>query len=322
MKPSRPKAVLLDRSTLGDDIAISDLLSLDLDWTIHDNTQPEQLTERIKDADIVLSNKVIIHAEHMNQAPSLKYIGILATGTNNIDIPAASARGIAVTNITAYGTPGVAQHTMAMMLSLATQLPRYSRLSIDGTWSNSNTFCVMDAPVMELQGKTLLVVGYGELGKAVAKLAEAFGMNILIAQVPGSRSESRGRISLEEGLAQADVVSLHCPLTEQTRNMIDKHQLALMKPHALLLNTARGGLVNEQALADALKQKQIGGAGFDVLTEEPPANGNPLLELDIPNLTITPHTAWLAKESRSRMVTIAAENIQVFLNGERQRRVD
>ena len=306
-------AVILDRATLGDDIDIAPFLGINLNWAVYDTTSPEQVQERIAGAVIVLTNKVVITRELMEKADSLKYIGVLATGTNNVDLTAAKDHAITVTNVKAYGTPSVAQHTLAMILSLATNLPRYSQLSSDGSWAKSSMFCVMDSPIMELHGKTMLIVGYGELGRAVAKLAEAFGMKLLIAKVPGSSSPATDRVSLEEGLREADVVSIHCPLTEQTCNMIDKEQLTLMKNHALLINTARGGLVNEQALADALKAGELGGAGVDVLTEEPPVNGNPLLEPDIPNLIITPHTAWMAKEARGRIVELAAGNILRFL---------
>ncbi|MTI13494.1 D-2-hydroxyacid dehydrogenase [Sansalvadorimonas verongulae] len=307
------RAVILDRATLGDDLEITPFLNINLDWVVHDTTQLEQTLERIAGADIVLTNKVVIDRALMEQAPSLKYIGVLATGTNNVDITAAKEHGITVTNVTAYGTASVAQHALAMMLSLATALPHYHQLSTDGSWAKSDMFCVMDKPIMELSGKNILIIGYGELGRSVARLAKAFGMNLLIAQVPGSTSSHEGKVSLEEGLKAADVVSLHCPLTERTRNMIGKEQLALMKPHALLINTARGGLVDEQALVAALKAGGIGGAGFDVLTEEPPVNGNPLLEPSIPNLIVTPHTAWMAKESRGRVIDLAAGNLLRFM---------
>ena len=307
------RAVILDRATLGDDIDIAPFLDINLNWTVYDTTSPEQVQERIAGAAIVLTNKVVITRELMEKTDSLKYIGVLATGTNNVDLAAAKEHNIAVTNVTAYGTPSVAQHTLAMILSLVTHLPSYSQLSSDGSWAKSSMFCVMDAPVMELFDKTLLIVGYGELGQAVAKLAEAFGMKLLIAKVPGSSSSATDRVALEEGLREADVVSIHCPLTERTHNMIDREQLALMKSHALLINTARGGLVNEQALVDALRAGELGGAGVDVLIEEPPVNGNPLLEPGIPNLIVTPHTAWMAKEARKRIVELAAGNILQFL---------
>ena len=315
------RAVLLDRATLGHDVDLSTLTSMDFDWEVYDQTLPEQVNERISSAAVVLSNKVVLRNEEMTSAQGLRYIGVLATGTNNIDLEAARERSIAVSNIQAYGTPSVAQHTLAMILSLATSLPRYSRLSSDGTWANSNMFCVMDRPVMELSGKTLLIVGYGELGRAVGRLAEAFGMHVLVARVPGSESSDQGRVSLDEGLARADVVSLHCPLTERTRNMIGARRLGFMKPHALLINTARGGLVEEHSLVTALKSGKLGGAGFDVLVEEPPVNGSPLLSADIDNLIVTPHSAWLARESRQRLVEMAAENLAAFVLGQPVNRV-
>ncbi|MCL6269272.1 D-2-hydroxyacid dehydrogenase [Sansalvadorimonas sp. 2012CJ34-2] len=309
------RAVLLDRATLGNDLDIFPLTSMDMEWDVYDRTPPDQVIERIRHAEVVLSNKVVISDAEMAAANQLRYIGVLATGTNNIDLQAASARSITVTNITAYGTASVAQHTFSLILSLATALPRYSQISQDGTWAKSDMFCLMDRPVMELAGKNLLIVGYGELGQAVARLGKAFGMNILIAKVPGSLSSATDRIELEDGLKLADVVSLHCPLTDQTRNLIGEPQLGLMKPHALLINTARGGLVDEASVVNALRQETIGGAGFDVLTQEPPVYGNPLLNTGLSNLIVTPHTAWLAKESRERLLLQAAENIKAFLNG-------
>ena len=316
------RAVILDRATLGDDLDLSSLSQMDFDWSFYEQTRPEDIVERIQDAEIVLCNKTVLGSKEMAAAPKLKYIGLFATGTNNIDLQAAHKHNIAVTNIRGYCTPSVAQHSFAMMLSLATALPRYSRISRNGTWAASQSFSIADAPVMELCDKTLLIVGYGELGQAVARIAESFGMKILVAQVPGSTTLSEGRIALEDGLKLADVVTLHCPINDQTRNMIAAPQLATMKPHALLINTARGGLVNETDLAKALKNGTIGGAGFDVLTEEPPVNGNPLLEADVPNLILTPHSAWFALEARKRAVQKVKENLEAFWAGQELNRVD
>ncbi|MGI9276842.1 MAG: D-2-hydroxyacid dehydrogenase [Endozoicomonas sp.] len=309
-------AVILDSATLGDDVTLEPFDCLPLNLEIHEKTGPVEVAGRIAEAEILICNKVVITREHMAGAPRLKYIGVLATGMNNIDRQAAVEFGIEVRNVERYGTASVAQHTMAMMLTLANSLPAYSRDATNGTWAGSDMFCLLDHPLMELNGKTLLVIGYGDLGKEVARMAEAFGMKILKARVPGS-SSMKDRVDLEEGLAQADVVSLHCPLTEQTSNLLDARRLSLMKPSALLVNTARGGLVNEQALVDALLSGKLGGAGFDVLTGEPPRNGNVLIdavkEHKLPNLIITPHCAWGTQEARQRLVNLAMENLADFI---------
>ncbi|GAA4650564.1 hypothetical protein GCM10023116_28470 [Kistimonas scapharcae] len=231
------KGVILDWATLGPGVDISPLTDIDLEWSVYDMTASEEVTERIQDAAVVLSNKVVINRAHMEAFPALRYIGVMATGMNNVDLEAASQRGIKVTNVTGYGTASVAQHAFALILSLATSQPRYAQASRDGTWSASPMFCLLDYPIMELQGRKLLIVGYGELGQAVARLAEAFGMDVMMAAIPGSSTRAKERIALDEGLAQADVVSLHCPLTEKTRHLIDSSRLSLMQSHALFLKS-------------------------------------------------------------------------------------
>ena len=307
------KGVILDWATLGPGVDISPLTDIDLEWSVYDMTTPEEVAERIQDAAVVLSNKVVITREHMATFPALRYIGVMATGMNNVDLEAAGQRGVKVTNVTGYGTASVAQHAFSLILSLATSQQRYAQASRDGTWSASPMFCLLNYPIMELHGRKLLIIGYGELGQAVARLAEAFSMDVMVAAVPGSPTHAKDRIALDEGLAQADVVSLHCPLTEQTRHLIDSRRLSLMQPHALLINTARGDLVEEKALVAALKQGKLGGAGFDVLSEEPPVNGNVLLDGDVPNLIVTPHCAWASKSARQKLVNMAAANVVTFL---------
>lgn len=303
------KAVMLDAKTLGTDISFEPLKALPVEWTFYDSTEPHQTIERLAEADIVLTNKVIIDQQVFEQCPWLKFVGVLATGMNNIDLIAAEKKGVVVRNVANYGTHSVAQHAMAMMLSLAISLPAYSRDSKNGRWQNSDMFHLMDYPILQLHGKTLLIIGSGTLGTAVSKLAEAFGMKIIRAIVPGSTSSPEGRVELDEGLKIADVVSLHCPLTEQTQNIIDYRRLKLMKSRALLINTGRGGLVNETDVVEALKTGEIAGAGFDVLTEEPPRSGNILLDNDLPNLIVTPHTAWTSPEARQKIVDLSSENI-------------
>lgn len=306
------KAVFLDAKTLGDDVDLSPIEQVTGGLTCHERTAPEQVLDRIRGFDTVLVNKVVLGREHFEACPDLKTIAVVATGLNNIDLQAAKEHGVTVLNVTNYGRSTVAQHTMALILALATRLLEYNRDARNGTWARSEMFCLMDHPIMELEGKTLGILGYGDLGQGVAERAKAFGMEIVLGCRPGQDAGSVDdypRIPLDELLAQADVLSLHCLLTEETRNLIGERELGLMKPTALLINTSRGGLVDENALANALRQGQIAGAGFDVLTEEPPRNGNPLLAEDIPNLIVTPHSAWASREARQRIVGITARNL-------------
>ncbi|MGY0220012.1 D-2-hydroxyacid dehydrogenase [Endozoicomonadaceae bacterium StTr2] len=305
--------VMLDADTLGADVDLSAITNLPVDWSKYGVTTPDDLLARTEGKSVVLTNKVCLREEHFRHLPDLKYIGVTATGTNIIDMEAAAARGITVTNVSGYGTQSVAQHAFSLMLALANRLPFLQQQMQNGQWQQSPIFCRLDYPPMELSGRTLLVVGYGVLGQAMAKLAEGIGMKVLKAAVPGSPSSHSDRIELEEGLRQADVVSLHCPLTDATLNILDAARLAMMPEHALLINTARGGLIDEQALADALCAGELGGAATDVLTREPPVDGNPLLDNTIPNLIVTPHCAWASPEARQRLVNMVADNLRVFL---------
>lgn len=306
------KAVFLDADTLGDDVDLSSIEAVTGPLVKYGRTSPEQVLARIQGFDTVLVNKVVLGQEHFEGCPGLKTIAVVATGLNNIDQQAAADRGLSVMNVTHYGRSTVAQHTMALILALATRLPDYDRDVRAGRWGQSPMFCLMDHPIMELEGRTLGIVGYGDLGQGVAERARAFGMNILLgarAGQPAGEVDGYPRLPLDELLAKVDVLSLHCLLTDQTRNMIGARELEMMKKDALLINTSRGGLVDEHALANALRAGGIGGAGFDVLTEEPPRNGNPLLAGDIPNLIVTPHSAWASREARQRIVEITAQNL-------------
>jgi len=306
------KAVFLDAATLGEDVDLSPIENITGGLTCHPRTKPDQVIQRIRGFDTVLVNKVVLNREHFEACPELKTIAVVATGLNNIDLEAAKAHDIKVMNVTNYGRSTVAQHTMALILALATRLLDYNRDARNGQWAKSDMFCLMDYPIMELEGKTLGIVGYGDLGQGVAERAKAFGMNIVLGCRPGQEPgevDGYPRVSLDDLLMQADVLSLHCLLTEETRNMIGARELGLMKSSALLINTSRGGLVDEAALADALRNGDIAGAGFDVLTEEPPRNGNPLLADAIPNLILTPHSAWASREARQRIVEITARNL-------------
>jgi glycerate dehydrogenase len=260
-----------------------------------------------------------VDAATMVANPGLKFIVLAATGSDNVDLQTAQQRSIAVANIRDYCTPAVVQHVFALILALTRQLKGYQTVVSAGAWQRSNTFALFDFPIRELTGKTLGIVGYGSLGRGVADVGRAFGMEVLIAARPGAPAENR--IALDALLEQADVLSLHCPLTDSNRHMIGKSELASMKPDALLINTARGALIDSAALVEALRSGGIGGAGLDVLATEPPSDEEPLLAADIPNLILTPHIAWTASESRQRTLDQVAENVKDFLGGGELRRL-
>ncbi|MDD0841926.1 2-hydroxyacid dehydrogenase [Pseudomonas sp. Gutcm_11s] len=310
-----PRAVFLDHSSLDlGDLDMAPLRQMFGELVLHDTCTAEQVAERLQGAQVAISNKVHLSAATLAACPELKLILVSATGTNNVDLAAAREHSITVANCQGYGTASVAQHALLLLLALATRLPDYQAAVRDGAWQRSSQFCLLDFPIIELQGKTLGILGHGELGGAFARLAEALGMRVLYGALPG-RPARADRLALSELLPQVDALSLHCPLNEQTRNLIGAAELALLQPHALLLNTARGGLVDEQALADALRAGHLGGAAFDVLSEEPPRNGNPLLAPDIPRLIITPHNAWGSREARQRIVGQLSENAHAFFSG-------
>lgn len=313
--------VLLDRGSMDrGDLDFSALERVSPAWRSHDSTEEADVAERIADATVVISNKVRLDDAALQGASHLRLICISATGTNHVDLDAAKRRGIAVCNVLRYATPSVVQHVFALMLALSTRLPDYGRAVGEGRWQRGAQFCLLDYPIHEVAGKTLGIVGYGELGQAVARVAEAFGMRVMVARRPGAPAMP-DRVSLHELLPQVDVLSIHCPLTPETRGLIGVKELALMRPNALLLNTARGGIVDEAALAEVLRGGRLGGAGVDVLSEEPPVHGNPLLARDVPNLIVTPHIAWASFEARQRLVDEVAENIRAFLSGEERNRV-
>lgn len=316
------KAVFLDQSSLDlNDLDLKPLIAVFDHLTLYPSTRSDQIVERIQDADVVISNKVVLDAETIRQCKNLKLILISATGTNNIDLVQAKAQGIVVCNCQAYGTSAVAQHTLMLMLALSTSLIQYNHAVQQGQWNKASQFCLLDFPIVELAGKTLGIIGYGELGQTVAKLAKAFDMNVIVGAIP-NRPHVDGRVPVRALFSQVDYLSLHCPLTDDTRDLIDADAFDLMKPTAFLINCARGGIVNEQALADALRQGKIAGAATDVLTVEPPKNGNVLLEDDIPNLIITPHSAWGSVDARQRIVQQLVENTQAFQSGQPIRQVN
>ena len=312
-------AVFLDHSSLDlGDLDLSELRNSFDSLDLHAASNPDQVAERLQGASVAISNKVVLDAATLKACPDLKLILVAATGTNNVDLQAAREHGIVVSNCQGYGTPSVAQHTLTLLLALATRLADYQRAVAAGKWGEAKQFCLLDFPIVELEGKTLGLLGHGELGSAVGRLAEAFGMRVLLGQIPG-RPPRADRLSLDELLPQVDALTLHCPLNDNTRNMIGAAQLAQLKPGAFIVNTARGGLIDEQALADALRGGHLGGAATDVLTVEPPVNGNPLLAGDIPRLIVTPHSAWGAVEARQRIVSQLTENARAFLAGSPRR---
>ena len=314
------KAVFLDCESLDkNDLDFSALREVFTDLELYPSTLATQVLERVQHADVVITNKVVLDAETLKQCVSLKLILISATGTNNVDLAQAKAQGITVCNCQGYGTSAVAQHTLMLMLTLATSVIQYDHAVKQGEWNKSPIFCLLDFPIVELAGKTLGILGYGELGQAVAKLAEAFGMKIIVGALPNRSTGNR--VALSELLPQVDFLSLHCPLTEETRDLIDSKAFEKMKPSAFLINCARGGIVNEHDLATALRTGKIAGAATDVLSVEPPKEGNVLLANNIPNLIITPHSAWGSVDARQRIVQQLTENASAFQQGKPIRQV-
>lgn len=317
-------AAFLDFATVGPgDIDPAPLLDVLPGIEVFDATDQDVLHARLAGREFVLMNKVRVGADEMDAAGRLRFIGLTATGTDNVDLEAARERGIAVCNIRDYCTQSVAQHALALILALTQQLVGYRHQAMSGAWGASGQFCMLDHPVRELSGRRLGIVGWGNLGRATARFAEAIGMQVLVAQRPGSEgAPPAGRVAFDTLLAESDIVSLHCPLTERTHHLIGARELQLMRDDALLINTARGALVDTAALADALRAGHIGGAGIDVLEQEPPVDGDPLLGLDLANLIVTPHVAWAAREARQRGVAQTADCVRAFLAGDRLNRVD
>ncbi len=277
-------------------------------------THPDRLAAHARGADCLILNKVRLDAEFFSRHhPSL--VCLAATGSDNIDLDAARSAGVAVTNIRNYCTESVVQHVFSLVLALRTHLLDYHNRLLSGAWSRSPTFTLLDYPIAELQGQTLAIIGYGTLGRAVAAQARQWGMTVLISERRGHRAPRRERIEFEAALARADIVSLHAPLTGATRGLIDTTALRLMRPGALLINTARGALVDEQALAQALRRGHLGGAGLDVLSAEPPPADHPLLDARLPNCIVTPHIAWAAREARQRAIEQIGMNIADYLAG-------
>ena len=312
------KIVILDGFTANPgDLSWKGLEELGM-LTVYDRTRPEETVARAAEADIVLTNKVIINREMMAQLPQLKYIGVLATGYNVVDIEAAHERGIIVTNVPAYSTESVAQMVFAHLLMVTNRTEHYAIQNRQGRWSKYPDFCYWDFPHLELAGKTFGIVGLGNIGRRVAEIALAFGMQVKALTSKSADTLPAGieKADLEVLLATSDVISLHCPLTDTTRHLINRDTLSKMRPSAILINTGRGPLVDDQAVASALAKGQLAAFCADVLTEEPPKADNPLLNQ--PNAFITPHIAWATEEARSRLLQVAISNVQAFLNAKPQ----
>ncbi len=296
----------------------------DHDWIEHARTPQAEVEARLTGATIAIVNKLVLDAATIARLPMLKMIAVAATGTNNVDLDACRTRGIVVSNIRGYAVHTVPEHAIALMLALSRNLIAYRDSVQAGRWQESEQFCFFDHPIRDLHGATLAVIGSGSLGDGVVRLAEAFGMRVLKAERKGAAHCRPGYTPFAEALAAADVVSLHCPLTPETQGLIGATELRAMKSSALLINTARGGLVDEAALVAALREGWIAGAGFDVLTKEPPREGNPLLApelLALPNFLLTPHVAWASRPAMQALADQLIDNIEAFARGEPQNRV-
>jgi glycerate dehydrogenase len=307
--------VFLDRDTLDAELRPP---AFEHRWVNHGATRPEEVCERLRDATVAVVNKVPLRAEALARLPRLRLIAVAATGTDNVDMDFCRARGIGVTNVRGYATVSVPEHVFALALALRRQLAAYREDLRRGAWQRSEQFCLLTHPIRDLRGATFGVVGYGSLGRAAERLARAFGMEVVVAERKGARQVREGRAPFEDALGRSDVLSLHVPLNEETRGLVGREELALMKPSVILINCARGGVVDETALLRALKEGKIAGAGVDVLSEEPPRDGNPLLDADLPNLIVTPHVAWASREAMQALADQLVSNMEAFVRGEPQ----
>lgn len=306
------RIVFLDRKSLIADLRAP---SFAHSWTDYEQTRPEEVLARIKDASIVISNKVKLPGDILAQASGVKMIAVCATGTDNVDLAYCKANGIVVSNIRGYAVHTLPEHVFMLLLALRRNLLGWRADVRAGLWEKADQFCLFTRPINDLYGSTLGLIGHGTLGNGVRKIAEAFGMRVLVAEHKNATTVRDGYMAFDTVLKEADVISLHIPLTPETRHLISTREFGLMKSSALLINTARGNLVDEAALIQALKSGQIAGAGFDVLAVEPPREGNPLLDLDLPNFILTPHVAWSSRNAMQIMADQLVDNIEAFLAG-------
>lgn len=303
--------VFLDSISFGEDMDFGNLEEIG-DLKLYDVTEKKDLKNRIKDAEIIITNKVYLGAEEMKFAPNLKLICVTATGYNNIDIKEAKKRGIVVSNVRNYSTESVSQIVFAYIMEFFNRVADYDKVAKNGEWSESKIFTVLKYPIRDMSGKTLGIIGYGTIGKRVKEIAEAFNMKILIGKLKNREYKDNERVELKELLEKSDIVTIHCPLTEDTKGLIGKKEFKIMKKDAILINTARGAIVDEEALYKALKNKEIAGVAIDVMKKEPPEKENKLFTLD--NIIISPHVAWASKESREKLLLGIIENIKKYKN--------
>ncbi len=307
------RVVLLERNTFTIDFGRP---RFEHDWVEYGETSVQEIVSRLSGATIVICNKVPMLASSLSHLPDLKLIAVAATGVDNIDLPYCKANGIAVCNTRGYALNSLPEHALMLMLALRRNLVAYVEDVRRGRWRDARQFCLLDHPIGDLRGAKLGIIGYGTLGKAMERLARAIGMEVSIAERKNARTVRSGLVAYEEVLRSSDVISLHCPLTDETRNLIGAEELRLMKPQAILINTARGGLIDDQALVEALARGELGGAGLDVLRVEPPREPNGLLEANLPNLIITPHNAWASQQAMQTLADQLIENIEAFVRGE------
>lgn len=308
----QPQIVFLDRATLSVPVQAPDVAHR---WVEYPATTPEETAARLGEATVAITNKVRITAEVLEAAPQLRLVAVAATGYNNVDLEACRARGVTVCNVRDYSLVGVPEHALMLMLALKRQLLTYRADLRAGAWQRASSFCLLDHPLHDLNGSVLAIIGRGALGQAMGRIAMALGMQVIYADRKGAGAPRPGYVPFDDALRQADVVSLHCPLNSETGGLIGERELALMKPDAILINTGRGGLVDEAALLAALQAGRLGGAGVDVLSEEPPRHGNPLLDVELPNLIVTPHVAWASVETVQRLADQLIDNVTAFLKG-------
>jgi glycerate dehydrogenase len=315
------KAVFLDYATMGPDLDLAPLRSLFETLELFDDTKPADIATRIEGVEFVFTNKIRLTEDLLGKASKLRFIGLTATGTDNIDLATAGRHGIAVANIREYCTQSVVEHVIGCLLMLCHSLDRYQQTVRSGAWRTATSFCMLEHPIRELSGMTLGIVGYGALGQGVSRAAAALGMRVLVSARPGSTNVAKDRVPFDELLPQADVISLHCPLTDATRGLFSADTLARMRPGAILVNTARGALVDSAALVAALHSGQLFGAAIDVLANEPPVAGDPLLDYRGENLIITPHIAWATGRARQNAIDELAANAAAFIAGQGRNRV-
>ena len=305
------RIVFLDRDTLGADVRRPDF---EHEWVDYGETGPGEVVERLRGADVAVTNKVALRADALRQLPQLRLIAVAATGTDIVDLEYCRAHGVEVRNVRGYARHTVPEHVLMLVLALRRSLTAYREDLQRGAWQRARQFCLLTHPIRDLHESTLGVVGHGSIGRGVERLARAFGMSVLISEHKGAAVVREGRASFEETVRRADVLTLHAPLTPETRGLVGRAELALMRPDSLLINCARGGLVDEDALAEALAEGRIAGAGIDVLSDEPPRAGSPLLDLRLPNLIVTPHVAWASREAMQALADQLVSNIEDFVN--------